>query len=109
MGKHAQEVATQVAHLCIVGSGTRENEQQRTTETHQNASRLFACNRLLQNQGRQNHGEDGHRSGHDARIDGRCDAEPDGVTTLIEHKTEKACQAQMQYIFHWRMLLLHKE
>ena len=66
LGKHTQEVTSQVAYLRVVCRGTRENKQQGTTETHKDTTRLLTRYRLLQYQSREKHGEYRHRCGHNA-------------------------------------------
>ena len=57
----------------------------------------------MQNQGREHHGEDRHRSGCYTGIDGRSDAQPDGITALIGDQS-KGCRTDKEQqipLGHW--------
>ncbi len=107
--KHAEEVAPDVSHLGIGGRGTGEDKHQRSTESHEHASRLLGGDRLLENDGRKDHRKDRHRRGDDAGVDGRSDAQSDGVTTLVEHKTEETRETEFQDVTYRRLLTLYEE
>ena len=109
LGKEAEEVAPDVAHLVAGVSGRGQDEDERSAATHQHARRLLPRDGLLQDNGCQQHGEDGHRRGDDARIDGRRDAQSDGVATLVAHQSEESGTDEHQLVAQRNVLLGRKQ
>ena len=70
LGEHAEEVATNVANFGVVGCRAGEDEHERSAETHEHSAGFLSGDGLLENDGGENHGEDGHGGGHYAGVDG---------------------------------------
>ena len=103
--EQTQQVAANVAHLAVGMSRRGQDQHQRAAASHQHAQRLLARDGLLQNQCRQDHGEDRHRRRHDGGIDGRRDAESQRIAALVAHQSEHRSPDEHQLVAPRHMLL----
>ena len=105
----AEQVAADVAHLRVGRRRTRHNEYHGPGAAYGHASRLLGGDRLLKYEESQYHGEDGHRGGHYAGVDGRSDAQPYGVAALVGHQAEHGGPYQHEQVFLRHVLLRRKQ
>ena len=105
----AHQVAADVAHL-VAGMGCRrQDEHQRTAASQQHTQHLLARERLLQDERCQNHGEDRHRGGDDARVDGRGVGESHDVAALVEDDAEDGSAGEDEDVLQRHVLALDKQ
>ena len=103
------QVATNITHLVAGMRHRGEDEHEGTTTAQHDAQHLLTGNWLLQDECRQQHGEDRHRRGDDAGIDGRRERQTDGVATLVAHDAEDGCAGEGEHMLQGHMLALDEQ
>ena len=104
----AHQVATYVAHLGVAGRHARQDEDDGACATNGHTARLLPCDGFAEDEKREHHGEDGHRGGDDAGVDGRGDAQADGEQTLVENHSQQGRATKQQHVAHGNMLAFGK-
>ncbi len=86
-----------------------ENQDQNASQTHQNATHFLEGDRLLQDDGRHNHGQDGRAGVGDARVDGGRHGDGLQETPLGEKQTQHGGYEDLPLVVQRNIFLGHKE
>ena len=86
-----------------------ENQDQNACQTHQNAAHFLKSNRLFQDDGRHNHGQDGSAGVGDARVDGGRHGDGLQETPLGEKQTQHGGYEDLPQVVQRDFFLVHEE
>ena len=109
LGDEDEQVAAKVRRTACGGRCGARNQQHSPGEAHDDAHRAPWRDALVQQDRRQDKGEDGHRRQLDGGIDGRGEAQAHDVAALGHHKAEDARSHDAQQVATLHVLLGDKE
>lgn len=108
LGDEDEQVAPEVGRSPVARCGAG-NEQHGTSEAHDDAHCPSWRDALVQQDGRQDEREDGHRRQLDSGIDGRGETQAHDVAALGQREAKEACSRYLEEIASLDALLRHNE
>ena len=109
LGDEDEQVAAKVGGMAtgsLCGAG---DEQNGAREAHDDAQGAARGNALVQNDGREDERENGHRGQLDSRVDGRGEAQPHDIPALGHDKAKEAGPHYLQQVAPLDALLRDKD
>ena len=104
-----EQVAAKVGGMATGCRGGARDEQNRAREAHNDAQGTARGNALVQNEGREDERENGHRGQLDGGVDGRGEAQPHNIATLRHDEAKEAGPDNLQQVATLDALLRHKD
>ena len=109
LGNQDQDVAPEVRRLPAAACRGAGDEQHGSREAHDDAQRPSGRDALVQQDGRQDEREDGHRGQLDGGIDGRSETQANNIATLGQREAEEARPGNLNEVPWLHPLLRHNQ